>query len=397
MEFTLSDNFEKMGYFFNPENREQGFYGTLKYSNGGVKIHVVRRQEDPNLIDSVSDHKVLYGELSDGTAVRLQDCYTLQTKNSMLGVQEIEILAVYLLVNVNLEKYDSEAISRVRLRFEHLEMWINDNLFRVEEEHPSVFLDTTIPRVKRFVITSNGTLHKLGWTITNPNNGFYAKTMKASPYIDIEYALRKASFSRVMDDVFSVRNFLYLMYGDVPKCISIKVFGDEKPLFGIDILGMINDPDLQYADIGNPYQFLLHRKAYTQYYRKIVNTWNDKYEELLPILDLLVSSEKGNSYNENRFLMTARALEAYHRKIIKGNYMTEDEWKPYRAELSTAISKALDSGHRASIKSRIRYAYQFSFRKRLTDIQKQIPDEIWQRLELDISAVQNRTGFVLAL
>jgi len=393
LEFSLSDNFEKMGYFFSPENREQGFYGTLEYSNGDVRIHVVRRQEEPSLIGSVSDHEVLHGELSDGTAVRLQDCYTLQTKNSMLGVQEIVILARYLLMNVNLEKYDSKAISRVRLHFEHLDMWINDILFREELEQTSILLDVTIPRERRYVVTSNGTIHKIGWAITDPRNGLYAKTMKASPYIDIEYALSKAFFSRVVDDVYSVRNFLYLMYGDVPKCISIKVFGDEKPSFGIDVLGMINDPDLQYADIRNPYQFLLHRKAYTQYYRKIVNTWNEKYEELLPILDLLVSSEKGNSYNENRFLMTARALEAYHRKIIKGNYMTEDEWKPYRLKLSNEIPKALDSGHKASIKSRIIYAYQYSFRKRLTDIQNKIPDEIWQRLELDIGKIVDTRNY----
>jgi len=63
-----------------------------------------------------------------------------------------------------------------------------------------------------------------------------------------------------------------------------------------------------------------------------------------------------------------QALESFHRVTKGGKYLSNDEWKPFRATLANAIPAELDSGHRESLRSRIKYGNEYSLRKRIGEL-----------------------------
>jgi hypothetical protein len=75
-----------------------------------------------------------------------------------------------------------------------------------------------------------------------------------------------------------------------------------------------------------------------------------------------------------------QALESFHRVTKGGKYLNNDDWKPFRTTLSNAISAELDSGHRESLKSRIKYGNEYSLRKRIGELLESLNEKTLSRL-----------------
>jgi len=84
-------------------------------------------------------------------------------------------------------------------------------------------------------------------------------------------------------------------------------------------------------------------------------------------------------YIDLQFLCLIYALETYHRNIHGGHFRSESQYHPIKRIITNAIPSDLETDFKDSLKSKIRYGYEYSLRKRLRDILEQHED-IFQEL-----------------
>ena len=101
-------------------------------------------------------------------------------------------------------------------------------------------------------------------------------------------------------------------------------------------------------------------------FRTHLSLWISKFGEWRTVFDLSFKSHYDSSWDmRTQLLDLARALEAYHRTAVGGQYLSTEEYEPVAEALIKAIPQKLCKSHRDALKGRIKYGYQYSLRKRL--------------------------------
>jgi hypothetical protein len=107
----------------------------------------------------------------------------------------------------------------------------------------------------------------------------------------------------------------------------------------------------------------------------VVNNWFEKTEILDPVTNLYVATLSTPSlYAEFKLLNYAQALEALHRRVVGGKYMSDEEYEVIRNRLDESIPETVSIDHRNSLKDRLKYGNEFSQRTRI----KALLDEVWE-------------------
>ncbi|MBN1461979.1 MAG: hypothetical protein JXA57_20810 [Armatimonadetes bacterium] len=84
---------------------------------------------------------------------------------------------------------------------------------------------------------------------------------------------------------------------------------------------------------------------------------------------LYVAANYSNSFLESRFLLLCQAIESYHRSAHGGGYMAKDDYsRSIYPILERALPGDLSRDHLDSLKSRLRYGYEYSLRTRLKSL-----------------------------
>jgi hypothetical protein len=70
----------------------------------------------------------------------------------------------------------------------------------------------------------------------------------------------------------------------------------------------------------------------------------------------------------------AQALEALHRRVVGGQYMSDEEYQSIFNTLAEKIPESINRSHKQSLTSRLKYGNEFSQRKRI----KELLDQVWE-------------------
>ena len=71
---------------------------------------------------------------------------------------------------------------------------------------------------------------------------------------------------------------------------------------------------------------------------------------------------------DSEFLNLAQALEAYHRNVYGGEYLSKEEFEPIKIALIDAIPDCVEPSHQDSIVGTLNYGNQYSLRTRLKNL-----------------------------
>ena len=96
-------------------------------------------------------------------------------------------------------------------------------------------------------------------------------------------------------------------------------------------------------------------------------------------------------YIHTQFLTLARVLEAYHRWMYGGRYMSPEEYKPIRDRLKKAIPADITDEHRKSLEDRISFGYEYTLRERLNHLLSEVLVRYSKTLDL---LIPDREDFV---
>ena len=93
---------------------------------------------------------------------------------------------------------------------------------------------------------------------------------------------------------------------------------------------------------------------------------------------------------EFQFLGLLQALEAFHRRTLGGQYLSVGKYERVREHLVAQIPSSLTRDHKVALTSRIRYGYEFSLRKRLSQLVGVITKDTMAK----ITGSENLSGFI---
>ena len=102
--------------------------------------------------------------------------------------------------------------------------------------------------------------------------------------------------------------------------------------------------------------------------RDVFGAWFENAERLSAVRSLYLSAAYGKGFLELKLLAFTQAAEAYHRGVYEGKdrYMDEAEYlEKVLPVLQAAIPDAVSKPHRDSLRKRLRFANELSFRNRM--------------------------------
>jgi len=103
--------------------------------------------------------------------------------------------------------------------------------------------------------------------------------------------------------------------------------------------------------------------------KHVLAHWFGHYDRLGSVLGLFLLPIYNQHLNiEFRFLGLLQALEALHRSTVGGAYMTPDLYQDVRKRFESSIPSSVAKDHKNALRSRIKYGYEYSLRKRLTEL-----------------------------
>jgi hypothetical protein len=130
-----------------------------------------------------------------------------------------------------------------------------------------------------------------------------------------------------------------------------------------------------------PNHFLFPASAYPERFAELISTWLKSRFELQDTRALYMWGVYGSGFIETKLVALTAAAEAFHRQFNTGLYRSQEEFDDTVFQpLSKALPTGVSPDHRDSILARLKFANEFSQRKRLHELFKEY-DEVLRHLD----------------
>jgi hypothetical protein len=161
-----------------------------------------------------------------------------------------------------------------------------------------------------------------------------------------------------------------------PDRLAMKVAPDEQDC---ELFVLLREPNRCVHEDAR--EFFMPRPRMQAEIGVVFSKWFALYERIAMPSQLALSV----LYSEGlwlhvEFLSLMQALEGLHRAIMDGSYMCKDDYEPIRKSIGEAIPQTVKQDHRDALRSKIKYGYEFSLRKRLDALVGRLGQEIREHI-----------------
>jgi len=261
--------------------------------------------------------------------------------------------------------------TELRARIPGLQFWISRSgvMQTIAEKSDSrpFSISYTIPAMPEEFTAVPQSCLSLGWGIDRLFSGDLVSQIK----VDTSACLRiKADEPQPLEwfvrELGKVTTLLALLAGSPmsPDRIGAKVADG-----GLDVDVLVALRESQYCSHKKVADFFLLRDGMDVELGDVFVRWFGIYDTVaMPSqLALSVLSSK-DLWPHVEFLSLMQALEGFHRAVMPGSYVSKEAYQPIASALAKAIPITTQPAHKDALKSRIRYGYQYSLRKRLDEL-----------------------------
>ncbi len=323
---------------------------------------------------------VIYGRLIDGTLVTLIDCITTKTS---LGAGAVG-LPTALIANRGIFGGHIADLDKLEV-----------NSYTVELSSLS---DWTCTRPAKPDVAPNGGCVSIHFVRPDPiqvalqdkpfdlkvSHGWSAPQRSTSVTVRWHAGLTitahaKMPFSEASEASSQCQNLMSLLIGHHISARSVAIKREEDPSTALKLLfaqrGKPDHPDVHPAQMLLPYEMIKSE------FPEIVAAWFARSDQAILAANVFFGAQLLESSVVNvKFVAAAQAAESYHRGLGTGLYMDQAAYDDAIAELEKVIPDCIESDHRQSLKSRLKYGNEFSLRKRLRALFDRIPDDVAARI-----------------
>lgn len=377
------DSFSGWGEWQIPEFPDTEFPGELKFVPGEENELMIRLPSGGLLeffeSGEFKDVPIIFG-YCNSLRVTLYKCQTTGTYFQN-GRSYASLSFEYLLTGIHFEHPDEIVFKYIQVNFTDLNEWIGLHSFNTKfqidkslDTFEQIDLSYKLPDKITFKLQQMD-VH-INFYNTYKETTFYNRQITQTTYIEIE-PNEEWHLDKYLQGIKRLQEFLG--------------FANCKAIYPTAVIGKsLKDVTLMkngkpwHRNIGIYYQTKAHRSDKRKYrqdeilfdfksiqneFGSIIQLWLERYEPLSPVFDLYF----GIVYNERiphrvQFINLCQALEAYHRRVMGGEFMSGTELNDLRNTLKNAIPETITGDFRNSLEGKLKYMNEFSLMKWLKDI-----------------------------
>jgi hypothetical protein len=382
--------FEYKGNFWFPDIPDETFPGIVSFEpKTGVALEIIGQditvklpgwveQSDANLSRVI---EIVLGFTDKGVALTLYRCLSFGfTWSTGYGASRFKVTA--LLLGCHFNSKEEILLDKLRVRFEHLDIWFGASGFNNPQYHKNANDNTIGVTINYFAPETvsakldDFSLHII--PLWDAEIGLSETTIKQSTVIEIvsNKSVPLEAFTRPVE---LFRHFLNLGL-NVPIQLKSTIGHTNNGHVRIGTVEkQIRTFEIYSRDIGvlvekvipKQYEVLFYYNDIANHLIPTLEKWFQKADLLEPIIDLYFSRYYLQStYVRSEFLTLAQVIEAFHRRVYGGQFMAAADYRPVQDELKKTMRTVLNGQNlnaefRRRIESSIEYSYEFSLRNRL--------------------------------
>ena len=394
IKYNLNTSIDFRGIWWLPELPERQIPGTLKF-DGIEKCYLCLEGalSEHNWGGEVhNDYPIIFGETTNGEVCSLFDTQEYEINRNLIGPQLRSLVFNKMFIGKRTFNPEHELVESVIIKFSNFSYWMSRNPIEIDHKRK-------IKNIPEGKITYKLPKDIVIWV--NPLDAYIrlegeidtiSQYQKVSVSMDERIRIVPKTKKRLewfLKAICKLRILLGIFWGNSINIESLVVCPGRKKTN----ISPSNKQKLIREEIFCLLrQFMNFRKKEIQHsseipftfceigkngFSKALHLWYKNTENLETTSSLhFASSINSQMPTEFHYLTMIQALEAYDRAKGKGIYMDEKKFKVYRDTLIKAIPTDLEKSHRESLKSRIKYGYEFSLRKRFAEMLKQLPEAI---------------------
>ena len=370
-------------------------YGTLKCSSTeGIYLQVLYAL-DEELFSFRKFFERIYGTTGDDTQITLERC-AKSGRNEKFQEGSMWVAS---------EGYQAERayigdhnqgretnFDKIVVDFSFLKQWYDISGFKGVHDSPEIEDATRLGDAdvgdQQYIIYEipepvTASIENLSTkTIISQNSDSTGERAEESISLELKKSDDK-SYSAYHDDILTLQNFFTLTLDEPVLPTQIKGSSDSESVNIVsDLITSSPDkeePTYQNVDFGI--------NSLEEGYQTALENWFESADYIKPVHDLYFSIRRSDDmYLNNVFLSTVRAAEIYHRRVVGGTYIPEDEFKEYRDELQEDIPSNYSHQFTQHLKGgSFKYANELSLKIRLEELlEEKFHDEL-EVLPVDVN------------
>ncbi|MGQ4647541.1 ApeA N-terminal domain 1-containing protein [Lyngbya aestuarii] len=379
---------EYAGYWWLPTNPDKTVSGTLHIDRyQGIELKTIdsllsRQEVFAGNLEFLSK-EIILGQTVDNKLITLIDCHYSDGRFSSTPDLSTSLhTAKFALVGQRqFENKRDVTFTSAEVRFSLLDEWLAIQPFQDGDINTNgLTLEYRRPEPIQFYIDSIGAQFYTNYVGSRNNPRYLKWEMTHSSYLRLTPDMPQ-SLDWYMKQFYSLQKLLIIMTGFPVSPTVLIGHGDD-----VHATRDITIPEQFeiYFDLHKNFQNFLEKHPANLFYTVpqlevelsvVVNNWFQKADILEPATNLHVATLSSSSlYTEFKLLNYAQAIEALHRRVFGGKYVSDEDYRPIRDTLIENIPNNVDRDHRNTLKNKIKYGNEFSQRKRL----RLLLDEIWE-------------------
>jgi hypothetical protein len=295
----------------------------------------------------------------------------------MPGFSVTTILVNIIFENLIVEKYEDIKFRSMTSSFLFLDNWVHTNGFAKDwaTNIKDYSINYHVPDKIENNINDEFNLN-INFIVSPPQYTTIQKKMQIKQKTELEIVAHKdKDLEFFLNIIMYYKHFLMLAMNENTKKLYMKgqsikkdnvLTNDGKPI----VIYIRNMVEVYKKNDISPTYMIFSLPLVKNRLNLLLNTWFKNHKAYHSSYTLFFETLYYKGLNlENHFLNLTQALESYHRNKYGGGYMDKEKYKDtiYK-ELEDSIPSGLEDDFREALKSRIKFGYEYSLRRRLTEL-----------------------------
>lgn len=385
----MRENFTLKGNWFLPDKPDNVVAGTLTFEfDKSTRLELLGSLNGKSFKSIEAD--IILGFTTGGKQITLFKCYESNRTMSFPGQPTSIWDIIFTIEGGHFSKTEDLKFHSMATSFHNLNEWLAISGFKTSLPNFLKYKSNvtyTLPKQIDFDIDDN-VKGQFNFTFKPPPIGFnYEINLKQTSQYIVTTKENELGLEQLLKYMASFQNFLTL--GTYEASFPLKIMLQSKDV--TEVINGKNYPtnyNLFYNVSLSPYsnrpkilwEFLFNYQDIKRNYKRIIKKWYHSSNEIEPVLNLLMETfyQRG-SFNENKFLNMAQALETFHRRRRKNNILTEKQHEKRINE----ILKSIPIKHKDFINGRLIHSNEPSLHMRLDSLFKEFNTKTFSKIVTD--------------
>jgi hypothetical protein len=387
----MNEELKLEGYWCLPNTPENEIFGQFTFIPGkslavNLQGELSAPPDFPRFRPVFSEPSLIIGnETNQGREVTLYKCQ--QTGAIGFVPQKTSFIAKAAFLGVHFNREEDVKFRSISIRFSNLEKWANKRPIEtefLENNFSKLNIHYESPSTVKAVINDlEVRIVFIGPSVSGVGNNKVSISYETR--VEIVFQNEKP-FEDCLTIIHRIQNFFGLAMGVPTFPISVRGLSDSNKTEIINGKSFSIPIDIYYSAASWPealnesyeYNMLFTLPAIEDNFEVYIRNWIDNFDLLAPSINLYFSVlYNPHSFAEVKFLSLAQAIETYHRRVFGGKYQSDKEYQSdIFMRLVAALPKVTDKDFLRSLKNRIHYGNEYSFRTRVREVVESVKEEL---------------------